>query len=34
LFTRIISKIAALTALQFLNLLAERPFGRIKNALA
>jgi hypothetical protein len=34
LFTRIISKITALTVLQYLNAIANKPFGRVKNALA
>jgi hypothetical protein len=34
LFSRIVSKIAALSVLQYLNAHSDRPFGHIKNALA
>ncbi|MCI6211745.1 MAG: IS982 family transposase, partial [Bacteroides heparinolyticus] len=33
IFTRIISKISALTILQYINKMNNRPIGRIKYAL-
>lgn len=33
-FTRIISKVSALTVAQYLNKINNRPIGRIKYALA
>ena len=33
LFARIISKISALTVLQYVNILNNKPIGRIKYAL-
>lgn len=34
LFTRIVSKITAMAVLQYINATTNKPFGRIKNALA
>ena len=34
LFTRIIGKISAFTAMQYLNHINNRPIGRVKYALA
>jgi hypothetical protein len=33
LFTRVVTKITAMAVLQYINLIANKPFGRIKNAL-
>jgi hypothetical protein len=33
IFTRILAKIASMTALQYLNKINDRPIGRIKHAL-
>jgi hypothetical protein len=33
IFTRILAKIAAITALQYLNKINNRPIGRVKHAL-
>lgn len=34
LFTRIVSKITAMAVLQYINAIANKPFGRLKHALA
>jgi hypothetical protein len=34
IFTRVLAKITAITALQYLNKLNNRPIGRVKHALA